>query len=155
MPFTLAIGTNSDKDKVEMRCFAQDTIGLVWDELVPMLQRSVDASHGMMSVEVLRDWLREGVAAAFVTLRDGVPESVVVLNVVVYAHYRAARIIACGGERLDHAMRNFDMVKSWALLNNCQEIEGWVNPPLTRLTKKWGFRLRKHIISYNLREKLQ
>jgi hypothetical protein len=149
-------GINSDKEDFRAGVLDQMAVLVLWDELVPILQRSVEVSQGMMSLGWLEEWAKRGEASVFVTWREGRIESVLVATIAIYPYYRSARIVACAGKNLAEAADKYmDLLHSWALLNDCQEIEGWVLPPLARMAKKFGFRLKRQIVSLDLRSKLQ
>lgn len=153
---TRARGIISVKDRLVARALIHDEIPNAWEEIQPYLERSVEASMGMSSVDQLYKQLCEARASAIVVMRDGVVETVLVVTITQYPTYRAACVTACGGKNLtDAAREHFDILESWALLNECSEIEAWVAPGMARLLRRVGFKHKKAIVSYSLRSRLQ
>ena len=151
---TAAPGINSVKN-ISLRVYTKEDVEEIWEHIIQMLERSVSVSKGMMSIKLMQELINDGSAAAFVTFRGDVVESAIICSVVNYAYYRSARILACGGKNLHHAMQNFDALQSWSLLNECKEIEGWVEPEMCRYLRRFGFKPKKTIVSFDLRSKLQ
>lgn len=152
---TRARGINSDRHPLFARSYCKEDIPYVWEELREHLQRCVEVSNGMLGLATTEKWLLSGDAKAFATIRGDVMESVVVTTFVEYPYYRSLHILALAGIRLKDMVQHFDLLQSWALLNECREIEGWVNPVMARAARKYGFRFKKTLISYNLRTQLQ
>lgn len=151
---TAARGINSNR-KLEARVYDKEGIGFIWPEIEPILERSVEVSKGMIGMDSLESMLAKDEATAFVLLENGRVQAVLVARVIPYNTYNAARIIACAGIDLAGAMEYWDVLESWALLRDCSEIEGWCNPSMARLVGRFGFKTKKHIVTRDLRSKLQ
>lgn len=148
-------GINSgNSDRVAV-VYDKDSLIFVWDEMRPMLERCIEVTRGMLTMELMEVRLSNGEWTAFAVLYNGSLESVLVVGTVEYSSYRAARILACAGKNLHEAMKYFDVLEAWALKNNCQEIEGWCEPSMVKLVRRFGFSTKKVIVSRNLRSKLQ
>jgi hypothetical protein len=135
--------------------YDKDSVCSVWGEMKPILQRCVEASQGMLKIENLEMMLAIGDAFAMASVYDGQMKAVIVVRKIEYGGYNSARIIACAGEGLEHFMQYWDALEAWALRNDCQEVEGWCDPSMARLVQRFGFTTKKHIVTRNLRSKLQ
>ena len=129
-----------------------------WQMIEPLIVRSTEQSQGMILVEQIKAQLLEGKAALFTVEKwSGEIESLVVLEVVHYGTYTAARIIACAGEAIAESMKFIDALESWALTQGAIEIEAWCKPAQERLFCRptFGFKHKCSIITRDLRRKLQ
>lgn len=153
-PTTAAHGISSDK--LTPHVFVSEHLPLIWDEIEPMLERSIDVSKGAVTLKGLYNLLSHGEAVTFATLRNNRIELVVVARFVEYPDYRAARIIACAGKGLKEAMKFVHCLETWAFEGGCVEIEGFCHDPRTaRLCRQLGFGHKFTAVSKNLRGKLQ
>src|SRR3989304_3996958 len=105
---TAAPGINSDKAELKPYVYEPKQIPLVWEELEPLIERSVEESHGMITTHRIHDMLIAGDATAFVTVREDKIEAVLILTLNHYATYRSALVIACAGKGLIEAWRFAD-----------------------------------------------
>ena len=135
--------------------YTAEIIPAVWDEMEAMLERAFKYNYGMLSKAAIFNWLVDGSATAFATTRDNRLIMVLVVMKVDYAHYSAARIIACAGRELQGAMQFIDALEAWALTQGCVEIEAWCRPAMVRLTRRLGWLPKLTMVSRDLRRKLQ
>ena len=152
---TAAPGTNSSKTSLKPYVYLAEQIPLAWEALEPFMQRAVAAGRGEITVEVIYQMLVNQEALAFVTLEGDKVEAMLVVRLIDYSTYRAARIIACSGRRLAEAMQFIDALEAWALTQGAVEIEAWCRPAMTRLVRRFGWQPKLAIVSRDLRRKLQ
>lgn len=146
----------TERGELSLAIFSADTISIIWGEIEPMLQRSIDITNGMQTIELVKAEIDNKEAVCFAPIRDGKIEAVIVCRVVEYATYRAARIIACAGENLKEAMQFIEAIDAWARSHNCYEIECWcVNPAMARLVRGLGWKPKFTALTRDLRRKLQ
>lgn len=129
----------------------------LWESIEELVQRSVDNTPaGMLTVEVVKRMLFEGDATALYTSRDGEVELLLVVMVVNYSSYKAARVIACAGRDMAEASLFMDVLSCWALTMGCLEVEAWCqNPATVRFVHRAGFKTKTTVVSLDLRGKLQ
>ncbi len=135
--------------------YNKSNLSLVWGEVEPMLEKSIEVSQGMITMGVIKMLIDDGRGVVFTTQRDGRIEAALVARVVEYATYNAARIVACAGRNLAEASQFIDVIEEWAFNAGCVEIEGWCRPSMTRLANKLGWKTKVSIVTRDLRRKLQ
>lgn len=157
MFITVPPGTSSVKSELRGCLHAADHIPLVWDQLEPLIERSIRAGRGEITTEVIYAMLVNGHAVAFTAHRDEKVEIVLVVRPVPYSSYTVVRIIACAGRGLKDALPLMDGVEAWALSQGAVELEAWCRPAMTRLLKspKMGWSGKFEVLSKDLRRKLQ
>jgi hypothetical protein len=136
--------------------FAKEEIPGMWDSLEPMLERSVEHSHGMCTLESLHQWLLEGLATCIGTAIDNEPRAVFILRPVHYVTYTAARIVAAAGRDLGPSMVFFNVVEEWAHGIGASEVECWCRPAMVRLLQRYAWKRKGlELMTYDIRRKLQ
>ena len=152
-PTTQVAGTNSAK--LEAYVYRPELIPLVWGEMENVLEKCFEKTAGILSAEQVYQWLTEGTAIAFATVKENRLEAVLIVTKVNYAKYSIARIVACGGMNLKGAMQFIDALEAWAFTHGCVEIEAWCETPVARLVRRYGWKSKLTIVSRDLRRKLQ
>jgi hypothetical protein len=155
MRTTTARGTSSDKERLYPQVYGRDNIAVVWEEVEPLLQKSVEVSRGMITLERIKNLLAQEEAVAFCTLRDNKVQAVLVTQIIQYCSYRSARIIACAGRELRGAMEFISVLDAWAMSQGAVEIEGWCRPEMVRLTRRLGWKEKFVCVTRDLRRTLQ
>lgn len=151
---TPAPGTSSDRG-LQSYIFSPGEIPAAMDDLRPFLELSAKESKGMISASGLERMLLESEAVAFATIREHEIEAVLVLTIVEYDTYKAARVIACAGKSLIEASKFLDALGSWALTMGAIELEAWCRPAVENLLLKLRWEHKVSIVTYDLRRKLQ
>lgn len=154
MRSTPARGISSAEPLRPVVLWANDAVGS-WGELEPFIQKSVDKSQGMISVARIREMVERREASVFATLCDNRYVAVLVVEVVQYATYRAARIVACAGRDLREAAKFINVLEVWARGYECIEIEGWCRPAMVKLVQRLGWQPKISIVTWDLRRTLQ
>ena len=150
---TIPPGTSSDK--LAAWVFTNEQIPLVWEQIEPFIEKSVEASQGTITTRMIYDMLCEGSAVAIGTADGTEIKLVTVLRRIEYANYSAARIIAMAGTGLREAHRFIEAVEAWAISLDCVELEGWCRPAVTKLLRRLGWKPKFTIVTRDLRRKLQ
>jgi hypothetical protein len=148
-------GTSSGRGELTPWVFTQEQIAPSWEELEVFIARSVEKSKGTITVAAIQESLLAGHATAFATARNGKFEAVLVVRIVDYLHYRAARIIACAGKNLREAKPFAESFEAWALTQGAVEIEAFCRPAVSRLLRYFGYEIKFNLVSKDLRRKLQ
>lgn len=150
-------GTSSAEGPLKGCLHEADHIPLVWDQLEPMIERSIKAGRGEITTEAVYAMLVNGHAFAFTAHRNEQVEIVLVVRPVLYSAYTVVRIIACAGRNLKEALHLFEGVELWALGKGAVELEAWCRPAMSRLLKspKMGWASKFEVLSKDLRRKLQ
>lgn len=127
-----------------------------WDLLEPFIERSVEHSHGMLTLECIHQRLLDGLAVCIGTISDQQVQAVIVCQPVYYSSYTAGRIIAAAGRNLGPSMAFFHVVEEWAFGLGAVEIEAWCRPAVVRLLRTYGWRRKGlEMLSIDMRRKLQ
>jgi hypothetical protein len=135
--------------------FKPEQIEGSWADMEELVQRSVDESKGTVTTEMLRQMLVAGEATAFATARNGRLVAILIVRVIEYATYKAARVIACAGKDLRGASKFADAFEAWALTNGAVEIEAWCRPVMVKLMKRFGYDAKFTVVTKDLRRHLQ
>lgn len=152
---TPACGISSAKSPLFPHVFEPSQIEAIWPELEPFILASVEKSFGMQTVNQVHDLLLKGHAHAFCTMRDNRLVMVLVVRLIEYATFGAARIIACAGKELKEATQFISALEAWALTQGAVELEGWCRPAVARLVRRLGWRTKVEMVTLDLRRKLQ
>lgn len=126
----------------------------IWPKILPLVEESVRQSSGSITVEQIRNDLFSGTAVCIGTGDENGPALMSIVKVVQYPTYKAARVIALGGRRLDASMQHIAVLEDWALFQGCVEIEGWCDPPQGRLMRKLGWRHKRSLMTWDLRRRM-
>lgn len=128
----------------------------MWEEIEPLMQRSIDNTPaGMLTVDVIFELLIHNQAALMYTSRGSKIVMALVVQKVHYSTYCVARVIALAGTELSSAYSFLDVLAAWCLTMGCVEIEAWCSPALARFHRRAGFKHKTTIVSLDLRGKLQ
>lgn len=141
--------------ELEPIVFEQSAIPAMWPELEALLLPCIEEANGMLSSASLLQWLLEGWATAFATIKENKVVAVLIIMPVDYATYRCARVVACGGSDLRGATKFIDALEAWALTQGCVELEAWCRPVVARLIHGFGWNQKLIILNRDLRRKLQ
>lgn len=134
----------------------KDEVPGAWDTIEPMLERSVRHSHGMCTLESLREWLCEGAATLIGTAVADEPRAVFVCRPVHYVTYTSCRIVAAAGRDLGPSMGFFHIVENWAISIGACEVEAWCRPAMVRLLQRYSWKRKGlELMTFDLRRKLQ
>jgi hypothetical protein len=148
-------GTSSGKVDLIPWVFKPEQIEGSWPDMEELVQRSVDESKGTVTTEMLKAMLVAGEATAFATARNGRLVAILIVRVIEYATYKAARVIACAGKDLRGASKFADAFEAWALTNGAVEIEAWCRPVMVKLMRRFGYEEKFSIVARDLRRRLQ
>lgn len=126
----------------------------IWPKILPLVEASVRASGGTITVEEIKDDLFKGRAVCIGTGDENGPALMSLAAIVQYPTYRAARVLALGGDRLGESMQHISVLEDWALMQGCVEIEGWCDPTQGRLMRKLGWKHARSKMVWDLRRRL-
>lgn len=127
-----------------------------WPEMEPFVRKCAQKSLGMLDVAEVHALLWQGKAQSFLLFKDGALVLVVVAQIFQYPTYSSGRVVALAGSHLKQAWEQFsDALVAWALTHNATELEGWCRPCMARLLQRLNFRPKYHVMTLDLRSKLQ
>lgn len=155
MHTTVARGTSLDKSEFTIRVYDKSNIAPVIDEVRELIANVLEESEGMISSPHLELSILDG-AVVFAAEKNDKIVVLLIVEVFQYSAYRIARVLACCGKNLDRATEELRKVMiPWAISRGCVEFEGWCKPSFTPLYSKLGWEVKRHVVSYDLRSKLQ
>lgn len=133
----------------------KEEVEVLHEMIEPYIARSVAHSFGTVSTPKIMQYLLNGDATAVILIENDHLVAVFAVMIIPYAEYRACRIIAASGRKMDEAMKRIDVLITWALKKGATEIEGWCRPSVTRLLRRHGFRPRFSIVTLDIKRSMQ
>lgn len=153
---TPAPGIYSARPEVVAYQFKVEHIPLIWEELEPLIERSVKAGADTLEVTKIRDMLFAGDATVFCNVRAAKIEFALVATIVDYPFHRAAFVLAAAGKDMTTVGRIlFPQLEYWAFKQGASEMEAVCMDNMTRLLRKFGYRKKSNVVTKDLRGKLQ
>jgi hypothetical protein len=116
-------------------------VGVLWPEVVRMLEPSVETSKGKFTVDDIRAEIAEGALVLWVVVSDKVPVAFYTTRLLEYPGRRAMAMDWLGGSGLlswrDAAL---DEMEKHARANGCQHLEGYGRLAWGRVLKRRGWK---------------
>ena len=116
-------------------------VGVLWPEVVRMLEPSVETSKGKFTVDDIRAEIADGALVLWVVMSDKVPVAFYTTRLLEYPGRRAMAMDWLGGSGLlswrDAAL---DEMEKHARANGCQHLEGYGRLAWGRVLKRRGWK---------------
>lgn len=158
MRTTTALGISSASSGLSPRAYSPGDAMANWDLLEPYVEKSLRWARGTITTPQLKQMVADGVATAFAMIEeDGTPAMALIATIVQYQTYRAARVLACAGNKLEIAAQYAEVLEMWAYSLGASELEAWCRPAMVRLLARepFNFEFRFTIVSRSLRRYMQ
>jgi len=130
-----------------------EDIGLVWDEVVPLIEKALLHAEGELIPEDIKQHLDEGDLRLWVALKGQKILAAMVTEIIEYPRKRIVRVITLAGKNMDMWYDFLPMIEGYAVKNGCSSLEAWTRKGMTRKLKDW-----KHsydIITKDLKQRMQ
>ena len=130
-----------------------EDIGLVWDEVTPLIEKALLHAEGELIPEDIKKHLDEGDLRLWVALEGQEILASMVTEIIEYPRKRIVRVITLAGKNMDMWYDFLPMIEGYAVKNGCSSLEAWTRKGMTRKLKDW-----KHsydIITKDLKQRMQ
>ena len=130
-----------------------EDIGLVWDEVAPLIEKALLHAEGELIPEDIKKHLDEGDLRLWVALEGQEILASMVTEIIEYPRKRIVRVITLAGKNMDMWYDFLPMIEGYAVKNGCSSLEAWTRKGMTRKLKDW-----KHsydIITKDLKQRMQ
>ena len=130
-----------------------EDIGLVWDEVTPLIEKALIHAEGELIPEDIKKHLDEGDLRLWVALEGQEILASMVTEIIEYPRKRIVRVITLAGKNMDMWYDFLPMIEGYAVKNGCSSLEAWTRKGMTRKLKDW-----KHsydIITKDLKKRMQ
>lgn len=130
-----------------------EDIGLVWDEVTPLIEKALLHAEGELIPEDIKKHLDEGDLRLWVALEGQEILASMVTEIIEYPRKRIVRVITLAGKNMDMWYDFLPMIEGYAVKNGCSSLEAWTRKGMTRKLKDW-----KHsydIITKDLKKRMQ
>mgnify|MGYP003151866679 FL=1 len=130
-----------------------EDIGLVWDEVTPLIEKALLHAEGELVPEDIKKHLDEGDLRLWVALKGQEILASMVTEIIEYPRKRIVRVITLAGKDMNMWYDFLPMIEGYAVKNGCSSLEAWTRKGMTRKLKDW-----KHsydIITKDLKQRMQ
>ena len=130
-----------------------EDIELVWDEVIPLVEKALSHAEGELKPEDIRKHLDTGDLRLWVALQDRDIIASMVTEIIQYPRKKIVRVITVAGKDMSMWYDFLPMLEGYAVRNGCSSLEAWTRKGMTRKLKDW-----KHsydIITKDLKQRMQ
>jgi len=130
-----------------------DDIGLVWDDVVPLIEKALQHAEGELVPDDIKKHLDKGDLRLWIALESKEIIAAMVTEVIQYPRKKIVRVITLAGKNMDMWYDFLPMIEGYAISHGCSSLEAWSRKGMARKLKDW-----KHsydIITKDLKQRMQ
>jgi hypothetical protein len=130
-----------------------DDIELVWDDVVPLIERALQHAEGELIPEDIKTHLDKGDLRLWIALEDKKTIAAMVTEIIQYPRKKIVRVITLAGRNMNMWYDFLPMIEGYAISHGCSSLEAWARKGMKRKLKDW-----KHsydIITKDLKQRMQ
>jgi hypothetical protein len=143
-------GEEADKDRVWY--INPEVVEYVWPEAEELVRKALDTGYGELTTDDVYGFLLESRMQLFVYREAGKVRLAMVTETVQYPQYKACRIVAIGGSRLDAARPFWSDLCAIMHEYGVARIEALCHNRMARaLVRKFGFEHRYQMVAFDVK----
>lgn len=124
----------------QLTVLAPESLDAAWPVVGDFLDKALEHSEGEIGAEDIRQMVRKGHAFILVVVQDGSILAAGAVEIVQYPRYKAANMIAVGGNRVFLRADELTWVCRVARDMGCTKVQTYCRPSMARLLERLGMR---------------
>ena len=118
----------------------KEALGAVWADVARVMDKSVETSNGKYHIDDLYHGIQNNLYVLWVIMEEEKVIAAITTRIIEYPQRKSMALDWIGGSRMkewqDMAL---EKIVNFAILNDCQHLEGYGRKAWGRALKKYGF----------------
>lgn len=131
----------SSSDEVRLCGVHYSVIHEVWEEVYPMLIKTLEYADNKYDIETIYKNLVEREMQLWLVFQsDNILIAYMITQIVQYPTHKRLSNLFVGGSRIFKWLKFLEDIKNWAKSQGCTAIEGYGRPGWERILEKYGYK---------------